>query len=119
MNMGRDFIKKIGPLGMALIIIFGVLSTYMMFTADLGVPPRYRSLHETEYYRQSGETMEQLHDELREHVFPAMDGILESAVLQDSRQIRIRVNSAYYDRVKSAILRDFDEILFEFQRSPV
>ena len=114
MDMGKDFVKKIGPLGMVMILLFSAVGTFMLFSADLGAPPRYDSRHTAEYYGQSAETMEELHEELRIYVFPSIEGILESSVLPDGRQILIRTSPEHYDRVKAAILRDFDEALFEF-----
>ena len=113
--MREDFLKKIGPFGMALILILSAVGTYLAFTIDLGVPQRYLSLHDTEYYSSSAGTMAELLEELRENVFPSLEGITEAYVLPGGKLIRIRVTAEQYGRVRAAILRDFDESLFEFE----
>jgi len=116
MDMGKDFVKKIKPVGIVMILLFSIVGTYMMFTFSFDIPPRYESIHTTDYYRQNAETIQELHTELQEFVFPSIDGILESSVLPDQRMILIHVSSEHHDKVKAIILRDFDEELFVFRR---
>jgi len=111
--MREGFLKKIGPLGMAIILIISAASIYMAFTVDLGVPQRYISQHDAEYYSQNAGTMEELLDELREFVFPALEGITESYVSQGGRVV-IHAEQEHLERVRILIIRDFDEALFEF-----
>ena len=114
MDMRAGFLKKIGPLGAAIILIVSALGLYMAFTADLGVPERYESLHSMEYYALSEDTMAQLLEELRENVFPRLDGILDSYLADGGKHIVIHTDRSNHDIVKAVILRDFDESLFEF-----
>jgi hypothetical protein len=113
--MREDFLKKIGPLGSALIIFLSAIGIALAFTFDFGVPERYESQYDTAYYIQSVETMEELHEELKTFVFPALGGIVNSNLSADSNRIVIYIETAYYDRTIAALLRDFDGILFEFE----
>ena len=114
-DMRTGFLKKIGTAGSVLILVLSAIGIYMSYTVDLGVPERYISRHDTAYYAQSSETMSELLEELRENVFPLIEGITESFISPDSGLIVIRAERASFDRVKALILRDFNESLFEFR----
>ena len=108
-------LQVIKPLGGILILLFSALGIIMLFTADLGVPVRYESLHETEYYAQNADTMSELLDELYENVFPALPGEPSGALNEAGDKIIITVGEEDFGKVKSVILRDFDESLFAFE----
>ena len=114
-HMGADFVKKIGPFGAALVLILSIIGIYMAFTADLGIPERYTPQHSMEYYAQSPEAMLVLLRELRENVFPALEGITESQVSPTGNFIIIKVERTHLNRVKATITRDFNENLFRFE----
>ena len=115
-DMGSDFLRKIGPIGAAIILIFSVVGTIMLFTVDFGYPPHYISLHDTEYYAQNEHTMTELLEELRDNIFPSLEGIQDSFVMPGGSFIVISTEKEHYDRVRAIILRDFDESLFIFSR---
>jgi len=113
--MGTDFFKKIGMFGAVLFLILSAAGVILFFTADLGVPDRYESRHDTAYYAQNADTMAELLGELREFVYPNIEGITESYLSADGKSIIIRAESRNLNRVRVTILRDFDEELFIFE----
>jgi hypothetical protein len=117
-DMGTDFLKKIGPLGAAIVLIISAAGIFLAFTADLGVPERHSSRHDTAYYAQNAATMAELLSELREFVFPSLEGVTGAYVSPDGERIIIHVERARQARVRAAIVRDFDESLFEFSTEP-
>jgi len=112
--MGSDFVKKVGPVGIILILVISAAGIILSYTADLGVPQRYESKHDTSYYARDAETMAQLLAELREFVFPSLEGIVDSYVSNDGGHIVIHVETRQLNKVRAVILRDFDESLFAF-----
>ena len=114
-DMRTDFLRKIGPFGAALILILSAVGIFMAFTADLGVPERYESRHDAAYYAQNADTMAELLAELREFVFPSLDGITDSYISRDSKHIVIHADSKSLGRVRAVIARDFSEELFIFE----
>jgi len=113
--MRTDFLKKIGPFGAALILIISAVGIYLAFTADLGVPDRYESQHDTSYYKRNSETMNELYTELQEFVFPGLEGITGSYIPPGEKRVVVCVESEYLDRVRVVLIRDFDESLFRFE----
>ena len=109
-------LQVIKPLGGILILIFSALGIIMLFTADLGVPKRYESLHETEYYARNADTMAELLDELYKNVFPALPGEPHGELNEAGDKIIITVGEKDFEKVKAVILRDFDESLFVFEQ---
>jgi hypothetical protein len=106
-------LKVLKPFGAILLLVCAVLVIIMALTADMGVPERYESRHDYEYYSQNAVTMGELLSELEENVFPRLDGILGSDITGDNL-IRIRVDGDNFDKVAAVIKRDFDERLFLF-----
>ena len=113
LNMREGFLKKIGPIGSALILILSAVGIALAFTIDLGASSRYDSRHDESYYTQTAENMAELLDELREEVFPKVDGITDSYVSQDGTCIIIQTNKTDAERQLRYILRSFDQALFE------
>lgn len=107
-------LKRLKPIGILLILGCSILALIVCFTADMGVPERYVSVHETQYYSQNTETMGELLDELVLNVFPNLDGIDEYYLNEETNQITIVIDSEYFGMTKAVILRDFDENLFSF-----
>ena len=116
-DMREDFLRKIGPIGAAFILIFSALGIILAFTVNLSAPVRHESLHDTAYYLQSAETMGELLSELREHVFPGLAGIGDSYVSPRGDRVVIHIDSANFPHTRGMILRDFDEVLFIFEPS--
>jgi len=115
--MGSDFVKKVGPVGIILILVISAAGIILSYTADLGVPERYYSKQNTEYYAQNADTMNELLAELREFVFPSLDGITQSYLSEGGGVIVIFIDEINYNKVRAVILRDFDESFFEFHKS--
>ena len=111
-------LKVIKPFGAVLILVLSIAVTVMFFKADLHVPKPYISEHDTEYYAQSYETMCEMLDELKEHVFPQLGMDIEAFVSPDAGKVIIRVSGENHDKVRAVILRDFSEELFEFEKIP-
>ena len=111
MKMRVD-ISKIKPFGAILVLIFGILTIALCFVANLGVPENYESLHDAAYYSQNDDTRAELLDELREHVFPQLSGVVDSFVA-DGR-VRVLIRAEDFDKTRAVLIRDFDEVLFEF-----
>ena len=105
-------LKKLKPLGIILILGCSILALITCFTADMGVPPRYESVHESEYYRQSEEHMLELVDELEENVFPNMEGILSYSIDSVNFKINIVTDPDYTAKVRLVLERDFGTELF-------
>jgi len=116
-NMREDFLKKIGPAASILILVISALGIFLAFTVRFSPLERYESLHDTAYYMQNAETMAELHTELREFVFPVLPGITDSYVSPDGGCIVVHIDSANFTRTSTALIRDFDEALFEFVKS--
>ena len=113
MKMKVD-LQTIKPLGGIIILVLSALGIIMLFTVDFGVPDRYESLRETEYYARNADTMAELLDELCEHVFPAYPGEPHGALNEAGDKIIITAGEKDFEKVKALILRDFDESLFVF-----
>ena len=105
-------LKKLKPLGIILILGCSILALITCFTADMGVPPKYDSVHEPEYYRQSEETMQELISELEENVFPNIEGILSYSINIETKKIDIVTDPDYTEKVRLVLERDFGTELF-------
>ena len=114
MNAGQEFVKKIRPLGVALFLILFVLFLYICFTAGTNPIPGYESPHDSEYYSRSDSTLEELKTELEANVFPKLGGV-ESCAVSDGK-IKVVIDSESFATSRSAILRYYDENLFEFTK---
>ncbi|MBO4831171.1 MAG: hypothetical protein J5569_01710 [Oscillospiraceae bacterium] len=107
-------LKKLKPIGIVVVLGAAVLALIVCFTADMGIPPKYESLHDADYYLQSEDTMNELAAELEENVFPKLDGITSYGFDPESGKLRITVEKETLGRVEQVLLRDFDARLFEF-----
>ena len=112
-NMREDFLKKIGPLGAALILILSIVGIVLAFTVDLGASTRYDSRHDEAYYTQNAGTMAELLAELHDEVFPAYGGITNSYVAPSGDRIIIHIGDADLEQQLRFTLRAFDQALFE------
>lgn len=86
----------------------------MCFTADMDIPEAYTPEHNTEYYTQSSEHMQELIDELKEHEFSRLDGIKAYDIAPGEKTVAIYIDSENYGKVTSVLNRDFGEVLFEY-----
>ena len=105
-------LKALKPLGVILILGCSILALIVCFTADMGVPERYDSVHEPEYYRQSEETLRELAEELEEFVFPRLTGIESYGINAETKKIEIVTDADYTDKVRLVLERDFGTELF-------
>lgn len=112
MGAGQEFVKKIRPLGVALFLVLFVLFLYICFTAGTNPIPGYESPHDSTYYSQNDGTLEELKAELEANVFPKLEGE-ESCTVSDGK-IKVVIDSEDFATSRSAILRYYDESLFEF-----
>ncbi len=107
-------LKKLKPIGIVVILGAAVLALIVCFTADMGIPPKYESVHDADYYLQSEDTMNELAAELEENVFPKLEGIVSYGYDPGYGKLRITVEKQMLGRVEQVLLRDFDARLFEF-----
>jgi hypothetical protein len=106
-------LKNLKPLGIVLILLTAVLMLVVCFTADLGVPERYEPEHNTAYYSQSPETMEELCREIEEHVLPEIEEAKDCRYDGDIDKIVVTAENGEADKVRLLLKRSFDESLFE------
>ena len=106
-------LKKLKPLGIVLILGCAILAFITCVTADMGVPPRYESKHEPEYYRQSEETMQELVSELEEFVFPNIEGINDYYIDTETMTLWIWTTEEYAKKIELVIQRDFGTELIQ------
>ena len=110
-------LKKLKPLGIVLILGCSILALIVCFTADMGVPERYDSLHEAVYYRQSEETLTELVSELEEFVFPRLTGIEGYSINTDTMKVDVITDPDYTNKVRLVLERDFGTELFTVMAS--
>ena len=100
-------LKKLKPIGIIMILGCSILALITCFTADMGIPPRYDSVHEPEYYRQSEETMQELALELEENVFPNIEGIDDYYIDTETMTLWICTTEEYAKKIELVMERDF------------
>ena len=105
-------LKKLKPIGIIMILGCSILALIVCFTADMGVPERYDSVHEAEYYRQSEDTLNELVSELEEFVFPRLTGVEGYSVNTETMKIDIVTDADYTKKVQLVLERDFGTELF-------
>ena len=108
---GQDFIRRIGPAGMALFLILAALVTWLCLTSGRDPIPGYEAPQTTEYY--AGHP-EELAAELETHVFPALpDYDMTAAVSGGS--VTVTIDSEHFVVGRAALLRYFDGSLISFE----
>ena len=112
MSAGQDFAKKIGPLGGAFFLLLFVLFLIYCFTAKPNPLAGYEAPHDSTYYAQNETTLSELKAELEANVLPKLEGE-ESCTVKDGKLVLV-INSADFKTSRSAILRYYDDSLFEF-----
>ena len=114
MTAGEDFVKWLRPAGCALFLGILILVLIICFSSGRDPIPGYAPPHDTAYYAQSAETMEELKAELEENVFPQLEGVLQCEAR--GGVLEIQINSEHFAVTRAAILRYYDSSLFEFTR---
>ena len=112
MSAGQDFAKKIGPIGGAFFLLLFVLFLVYCFTAKPNPLSGYQAPHDSTYYAQNDTTLSELKTELETNVFPKLTGEESSTVAEG--KLEIVINSESFKTCRSAILRYYDDSLFEF-----
>ena len=109
--MGEEFVKKLRPLGCAVFLLLGVLMIIVCLTAGRDPIKGYAPPQDTAYW---AEHPEELLVELREHVFPELEGVLD-AHLEDGTVV-VEIASDRFAVTRSALLQYFDRSLLAFAR---
>ncbi len=112
MSTGQDFVKKIRTIGAAMFLLLFGLFLYICFSSGSNPLAGYEAPHDSTYYAQSDATLGELKTELEANAFPKLTGV-ESCVISDGRLV-ITIDSVTFAKCRSAILRYYDESLFEF-----
>ena len=112
MSAGQDFAKKIGPIGSAFFLLLFVLVLVYCFTAKPSPLAGYQAPHDSTYYSQSDAALSELKAELETNVFPKLTG--EESCTIVGGKLEIVFDSKSFKTCRSAILRYYDENLFEF-----
>lgn len=109
---GMQFARAVKPAGciLLLLILLGVL--YLCFTSGTDPIPGYEAPQGTAYY---SEHLDELQTELQENIFPQLDGEEDSRV--EGGKLTVILENDFYAVSRSAILRYYDESLFNFQRA--
>ena len=105
-------LQKIKPIGVVLILGFSLLALILMFTADMGVPEKFVPEHETEYYLETPEHLNELLDELEERLFPEFEDI-EYYANAETMKIVVKGEGKTIKRLEQVLLRDLDERLYK------
>ncbi|MFB0919910.1 MAG: hypothetical protein QMB62_03365 [Oscillospiraceae bacterium] len=111
MTAGQDFIKKIRPVGVAMFLMLFILFLVICFTARPDPLAGYEAQHDAAYYSQNDTTLGELKEELEANVFPKLTGV-ESCTISEGR-LEVVIDSATFKDCRSALLKHFDESLFE------
>ncbi len=112
LTAGQAFVKTIRPAGMALFLLLAVLVTAICLTSGRDPIPGYEAPETTEYYAAHPDA---LAAELEAHVFPALPEYTMSAQASDGA-VAVTIDSDHFVAGRAALLRYFDESLFDFQR---
>jgi hypothetical protein len=76
-NGGQEFVKMLRPFGAVLFLMIAVMVTVICFRAGSDPIPGYESPHDSEYYSQNAETLNELKSELEQNVFPNLEGVTD------------------------------------------
>jgi hypothetical protein len=109
-NPGQEIVKWLKPAGCALVLLITALVMILLFTSGKDPVRGYAAPRTSEYY--AGHP-EELRAELEQNVFPALEGV-ESCEVTEEGKLRITLVGEDYAVARSAILRYYDSILFEF-----
>lgn len=109
--MGEEFIKKIRPIGCAMFLILAILTAAVCMTVGRDPIKGYEAPEDTEYY---AENLPELQMELEKNVFPELEGVLDSEI--GDGVLIVEIDTSKFAVTRSAILRYFDESLFELVR---
>ena len=109
MTTGESFLKMIKPVGAVLCILVTVLFLIMCFTSGKNPVPGYEPPNSSEYY---GQNISELKTELEQNLFPHLKGI--DNCYEDNGKICVIISRNDFVPTRAAILRFYDQELFEF-----
>jgi hypothetical protein len=110
MSPGQEIVKWLKPAGCALVLLLTALAMFLLFTVGKDPVKDYVPPQTSEYYSAHPE---ELKSELEQNVFPALSGV-QDCVVTDGGKLRITLTGDDYAVARSAILRYYDQALFEF-----
>ena len=108
-SAGQEFVRWLRPGGCILFLLVGVLMLVVCFGSGKAPIPGYTPPQTSAYYAAH---LDELRTELETNVFPIIGGVEESRV--DGDKLAVTLNSASSVATRAAILRYYDESLFEF-----
>lgn len=111
-SAGQDFVNKIKPIGMTFFLFLFIVFIVGSFLTGVEPVKGYETPNSSEYYAQSEETLAELHTELEENLFPHIEGVAGSYI-SDGKVI-VTVEEQEFIKVRAALLRYYEESLFEF-----
>ena len=114
MKAGEEFVRMLRPFGCFLFLAASALILLLCLTSGRDPIPGYESPYDTAYYTEHADGTETLIRELNENVFPHLDGVLDCYADADGAVV-IVIESDSFAISRSAVLRYFDESLFEFK----
>lgn len=117
MSAGEEFVKWLRPGGCALLIIIFVLVLIVCFSSGNDPLPGYESPHDTAYYAQNDASLTELGEELEENVFPQLEG--EETWFIENGRVVVVFEDGQFAVSRAAILRYFDDGLFDFRKEGV
>ncbi|MEG1492413.1 MAG: hypothetical protein RR394_09190 [Oscillospiraceae bacterium] len=112
MSAGQGFVKMIRPVGCVLFLLIFVLYLVFCFTYKRPALADYTPPHESSYYTQSSEGLAELKTELEANVFPKLDGVIRCDV--NPEFLTVIIDQKDFEATRSAILKYYDENLFQF-----
>lgn len=108
MGAGQDFVKKLKPLGCALVLGLFVLVTLILFTARGAAVEGYDAPYTSEYY---AEHLDELKTELEENLIPKLDvAWAQLAVEGDKLAVTAEKEDIY--KIRPAVIHYYDADLF-------
>ena len=113
MNTGADFIKKLRPLGCALVLICFAAYLAVCFKPGEELLAGYEPPQSGGYY---AEHPQELMDELNENVLPGLPGEPEASAGEDGA-VTVTVEGESFFAVRRALLEHFDESLLTFEQA--
>ena len=108
---GQDFLRRIGPAGMALFLILAVLVAAICLTSGRDPIPGYSAPETTAWYAEHPEALVR---ELEENVFPALPAEYDLRASVSGGTVSVTADSAHFVVARAALLRYFDSGLFTF-----
>ena len=108
-SSGQQIVRWLRPAGCALVLVVAVIFIVTCFTSGRNPIPGYVPPQSSEYYASH---LDELQTELEAHVFPVIGGIDGSSV--EDGKLRVDIEEKSYAVTRAAILKYYDQSLFEF-----